>query len=285
MTHIAETPVWLEVSLNGGSGQKHQPNIPVQPDDIIAEAVSCVAAGAAIVHLHAYDEGGHPVEDADIYSRIIEGIRAQCRAIVYPTLALAGDAESRFAPLRTLAERGLLEMGVIDPGSVNITHETQIAGDRTGLVYANPDAHIREGLRLAEADQWRPAFAIYEPGFARLGSAWAGRFPGLKNPVYRLMFSDHLLFGLSPSLANLEFYARHLAETAPGMPWMISGLDAHIDSIVEPALDMGAHIRTGLEDAPLGSADTNLQLVERAMEKITRSRRTLATPDEIRHHA
>ncbi|MEO0441298.1 MAG: 3-keto-5-aminohexanoate cleavage protein [Pseudomonadota bacterium] len=278
-------PVWLEVSLNGGSGQKHQPNIPIRPEDIVEEALSCVAAGAAIVHLHAYDENGRPVEDADIYSRIIEGIRAQSDAIVYPTLALAGDAESRFAPVRKLAERGLLEMGVIDPGSVNITHETQIANDRTGLVYANPDTHIREGLRLAEADEWRPAFAIYEPGFARLGSAWSRRFPALKRPVYRLMLSEHLLFGLSPSLANLEFYARHLAEVAPDMPWMISGLDADIDSIVEPALDMGAHVRTGLEDAPLGSPDTNVQLVERAMQKIRQSGRPLASPDEIRNHA
>ncbi|SIO11375.1 Uncharacterized conserved protein, DUF849 family [Parasphingorhabdus marina DSM 22363] len=285
MTTPDNSPIWLEVSLNGGSGQKHQPNIPVRPEDIVEEALACVAAGAAIVHLHAYDQNGRPVEDTDIYSRIIEGIRASCDAIIYPTLALAGDAESRFAPIRELAARGLLEMGVIDPGSVNITHESQIAGDRNGLVYANPDGHIREGLRLAEQDGWRPAFAIYEPGFARLGSAWADRFAGLKKPVYRLMFSDRLLFGLKPDRANLEFYARHLAETAPGMPWMISGLDADIDDIVEPALAMGGHVRTGLEDAPLGSADTNVQLVERMMRKIEQSERPLATPDEIRQHS
>lgn len=237
------------------------------------------------MHLHAYDENGRPVEDADIYSRIIEGIRSRCNAIVYPTLALAGDAESRFAPIRTLAERGLLEMGVIDPGSVNITHETQIENDRTGLLYANPDTHVREGLRLAETANWRPAFAIYEPGFARLGAAWTKRYPKLKKPVYRLMFTDHLLFGMKPSRANLEFYVRHLAETAPGMPWMVSGLDADIEDIVEPALAMGAHIRTGLEDAPLGSSETNIQLVERAMEKIRQSGRPLASPDEIRDHA
>ena len=216
------SPAWLEVALNGAAGQQLQPGIPVTPEAIIREGVACAQAGAAIIHLHVYDSKASPCEDADIYSRVIEGIKNQCDAIVYPTLALTGSIEERYAPLKVLAERGLLEWGVIDPGSVNITHRMQVASNSDGILYPNPDSHIRSGLALAEAQGWRPAYAIYEPGFARLGAALAAQFPKLKTPVYRVMFSNNLLFGCEPLPYALEFYAQHLELTCPGAPWMIS---------------------------------------------------------------
>ncbi|NNC55356.1 MAG: 3-keto-5-aminohexanoate cleavage protein, partial [Pseudomonadales bacterium] len=73
--------VWLEAALNGATGQSLQPNIPVTVNSIIEQGIACAEAGAAIIHLHAYDEKGAPTECADIYSRIIEGIRARCDAI------------------------------------------------------------------------------------------------------------------------------------------------------------------------------------------------------------
>ena len=186
-------PVWLEVALNGGAGTAYQPLIPTKVEDIVEQGVACAKAGAAIVHLHAYSDEGAPCEDVDVYSRIIEGIKSQCDAIVYPTLGLSGTAEERYAPLAALADRGLLEWGVVDPGSVNITHTSLVAAGADGLVYPNPDSHIRAGLELAASNSWKPAFAIYEPGFARLGAAMAATVEGLKTPIYRIMLSDNLL--------------------------------------------------------------------------------------------
>ncbi|MBT8140395.1 MAG: 3-keto-5-aminohexanoate cleavage protein [Gammaproteobacteria bacterium] len=274
--------VWLEVALNGATGQSLQPNIPVEVDDIIAEGIACAGAGAAIIHLHAYDKHGKPTEDADIYSRIIEGIRAGCDAIVYPTLALGGSVEQRIAPLRILAERGLLEWMVVDPGSVNITHALQAASDIPGFVYSNPDEHIAAGLALCEAFKLRPAYAIYEPGFARLGAAMASRYKALQTPVYRVMFSDNLLFGSTPNLTALAFYASHLDSICPGAPRMISGLDADISSISKEALQKGFHLRAGLEDAPLGCDKSNIQLLEETLALVQQNGTKLATAAEIR---
>jgi uncharacterized protein (DUF849 family) len=275
-------PVWLEAAINGAAGRALQPRIPLTPEEIIEDAVACAAAGAGVIHLHAYDPNGAPVEDADIYARIIEGIRARCDAIVYPTLALKGDIEARLAPIVQLARRGLMEWGVVDPGSVNITHRMQATAGIDGVHYPNPDDHIRAALRLAALDGWRPAYAIYEPGFARLGAAMAATVPGLKTPVYRVMFSDNLLFGLAPSRRGLEFYAAHLDETAPGAPRMLSGLDANIDALIEPALALGFHIRTGLEDAPFGTDVANAEIVAAAARRIEQAGLALASPDEIR---
>ena len=275
-------PVWLEAAINGAAGRALQPRIPVTPEEIIADAVACAEAGAAVIHLHAYDANAAPVEDADLYARIIEGVRARVDAIVYPTLALKGDREARLAPIRALGRRGLMEWGVIDPGSVNITHRMQAAGGMDGVHYPNPDDHIRAALALAAADGWRPAFAIYEPGFARLGAALAAAAPGLKTPVYRVMFSDNLLFGMAPSARGLDFYAAHLDETAPGAPRMLSGLDAKIDALIEPALACGFHIRVGLEDAPFGTDRSNAELVTAARRRIEATGRRLASAADLR---
>lgn len=279
---MARDSVWLEVALNGAAGQALQPGIPIVESEIIEQAVACIDAGAAIVHLHAYNDRGEAVEDADIYSRLIEGIKNERDAIVYPTLALGGSLEQRLEPIRLLGERGLLEAGVVDPGSVNITHEMGLQAGMDGIHYPNPDAHIRALLELAEQYGWRPAYAIYEPGFARLGAAFASQFEKLKTPIYRLMFSDGLLFGTKPSEYALEFYARHLAETAPNAPWMVSGLDADISSILEPAIALGAHVRVGLEDAPFGCEASNLELVQQAADQILRVGASLANAEEIR---
>lgn len=278
----ALSPVWLEVALNGAAGQQLQPGIPVAPEDIIRQAVECADAGAAVIHLHAYDDAGQPVEEADIYARIIEGVREQRDVIVYPTLGLSGSLEERYAPIRELAQRGLLEWGVVDPGSVNITHEFQVAAGTDGILYPNPDSHIRAGLELAVEYGWRPAYAIYEPGFARLGAALAGQYPDLLTPVYRIMFSDHLLFGTPPSEDALRFYAGHLEQTCVGAPWMLSGLDADVEAIMPLALELGAHIRVGLEDAPFGCQHSNLQLVQRAVDLIAQSGRSLASVEQVR---
>jgi len=275
-------PVWIEAALNGAASKKFQPLIPTEVDDIVEQGIACTEAGAAIIHVHAFDPSGKPTEDADIYTRIIEGIRAHCDAIVYPTIAIKGTAQERCEPLRILGERGLLEVAVVDPGSVNITHISQIESGRGGLLYANPDDHIKMGLELAERHHWRPAYAIYEPGFARIGAAWAKKYSNVKTPVYRLMFSNNLMFGMPPTRRNLEFYADHLAATAPGAPWMISGLDADIEDIMEPSLTMGAHIRVGLEDAPFGCERSNVELVTAAVQKAEASGRKLATPTDVR---
>ncbi len=278
----ATTSVWLEAAINGAAGQRYQPRIPVTEREIIDEAVACANEGAAIIHLHAYGPDGKPTEDADIYARLIDGVRRRTDAVVYPTLALAGTLDARYAPIRALMARGLLEMGVVDPGSVNITHRMQAAMGAPGFVYPNPDEHIREGLRLAAEGGWRPAYAIYEPGFARLGAALAATVSGLKTPVYRIMVSDHLLFGMTPTPRAVAFYAAHLAETAPDAPKMLSGLDADVTAIMDAALDEGFHLRVGLEDAPFGTDRSNADLVRDAARQIASSGRSLASPTDVR---
>lgn len=273
--------VWLEVALNGGAGTVLQPNIPIDPPKIIEEAIACVEAGASIVHLHVYSNG-QPVEDASIYAAVFEGIKRHCDPIIYPTLALSGTVEERLKPLIELGDAGLIDWTVVDPGSVNISLQMQVDAGLNGILYANPDDHIRAGLELAQKHGWRPAYAIYEPGFVRLGAAFASAMADTVKPIYRLMFSNSLLFGALPTEYALNFYEQHLQAHAPDSPWMISGLDADLSGIVQLALKKGGHLRVGLEDAHFHSQKTNLELVQEAVDWISQSGRPLATTADVR---
>jgi uncharacterized protein (DUF849 family) len=277
---MADT-VWLEVALNGPFTRARQPRIPVAEEEIVAEGIACAEAGAAIVHVHAYADG-RPHEDADLYARIIEGIRSPTGAIVYPTLAFHGTLAERFRPVEALAARGLLEWTVVDPGSVNITLHEQAAAGEHGILYANPDPDLHHGLALAARHGFHPAYAIYEPGFARHGAALAAHYPGLPQPVYRIMLSEGFTFGFPPRAWALDAYAALRAEVAACAPWMIAGLAVDVLPLVSGALARGFHVRVGLEDAPLGSVRTNLDLVAEAARLIRAAGRGLATPAEVR---
>jgi len=267
---------WLEVALNGSWGKQRQPLIPVSVRDIVAEGVACAHAGAAIVHVHAYDEtSGRQRDDADLYARIIEGIRSRADCIVYPTLPFgrAGmPAAERFAAIEALGHRGLLEWAVVDPGSVNIEES----------VYLNPADHVRHGLALACRFGFHPGYAIYEAGFVRLGAALARAERDLPQPIYRLMFSQALLFGFPPEEYALDAYLRLLGAEAPRAPWMVAGLAVDIVPLIDGAVRRGGHVRVGLEDAPLGSTRSNLEWVRAGRLAIERAGGSLASAAEVR---
>ena len=261
----------LEVALNGPWGKKRQPLIPVREQEIIAEAIACAHEGADIIHLHAYDEAtGAQLDDWEIYARLIEEIRAEVDAPVYPTIPLAGSgfagdivsAKERYAHLEELARRGLVEWAVVDPGSVNFLRVDQ-PGD-AGFVYLNPNDHVREGLRICGEYGVRPSYAIYEPGFTRIGARLAAEQPDLWAPVYRFMFSDQFAWGFPPWEAFLDAHLQLLDACAPEADWMIAGLGVDIRPLIPAALARGGNVRVGLEDAPLGSEMGNLDWVREA---------------------
>ena len=83
--------VWVEAALNGAWGRERQPAIPISIDEVVVDGIAAAKAGAAIIHLHAYDSVTGRQSDAyEIYAPIIEGIRAKTDAIVYPTLPITG---------------------------------------------------------------------------------------------------------------------------------------------------------------------------------------------------
>ncbi|WP_207540446.1 3-keto-5-aminohexanoate cleavage protein [Sabulicella rubraurantiaca] len=269
-------PTWLECALNGAWTRERQPRIPVTVAEIVEEGAAASAEGAAILHFHAYDETtGEQRDDWQIYARIIEGLRARTDAILYPTVpGEATHAPDRFAHIRELATRGLLEWTVLDPGSVNLS---AAGSPGRGTVYRNPPRELGPMATFCAEQRLHPGYAIYEPGFTRAGAALA-RQAGMPTPIYRFMFSDRFLWGFPPRPRFLDAHLALLAECDPGAPWMVAGLDVDLSPLLEHAASRGGGLRAGLEDAPLGTEANNAALTRAA----ARHARRLATPKEIR---
>jgi 3-keto-5-aminohexanoate cleavage enzyme len=280
--------VWIEVALNGAWSRDVQPGIPDTVNAIVVEGVACAKAGAAIIHTHAYDTGGAQTFDWQVYARIIEGIRKQIDVPVYPSYPGVPDdnpaslpADRRFAHLTALAERGLLDFSIIDPGSVNFTTNRTKADARPAWTYLNPETHVRHALDFAKRRGLHPAFAIYEPGFTRAGAALAKAI-GVKTPIYRFMFSDTFAFGFPPRSYALAAQIALLDESHPGAPWMTAGLGVDVRPLIAETVAKGGHVRVGLEDAPLGTTIGNVAWVEDAVKSVRAAGGEPATATDVR---
>ena len=138
----------------------------------------------------------------------------------------------RYAHLEKLAQNGLAEWAVIDPGSAVFTRFDEIARGEPGYTYFNPDDHFYEGMRIGAQYAVRPSFAIYEAGCTRLGAAKAKQMPGVPVPVYRFMFADEFCFGFPPQVSYLDTHLQLLSDCDAGAPWMVAGLGVDIRPLI-----------------------------------------------------
>ena len=288
---MGKPAIWLEAALNGPWSRARQPEIPVTADEIVEQAVACANEGASIIHFHPYDPLTGRQRDAyEIYAPIIERIRAQVDVVCYGTLPFAGDvdalepmtAEQRFSAVDKLASSGLLEWSVVDPGSTNISTFSELPTGHEGFVYTKPESHIRHGLSLCRQHGLVPSYAVYEPGFMRLGAALKRCYPGVPQPVYRLMFSDTLSFGFPPKPWAIDAYLELLAEEDPEAPWMVAGLGAKVAPLIDEIVYRGGHVRVGLEDVPMGHRIGNVAQVRDARRRIEAAGARTATAAEVR---
>ena len=284
-------PVFIEAALNGPWSQRLQPLMPVTTDALIAEGIDCARAGASVIYIHVYDpDTGQQFENFDAYRAVIEGIREYEDVIVYPTLPLSGfgktdqtfTAEARFKTVKKLAKAGLLEWSVIDPGTTQITELDPTNSEQVQFLYINSEAEIRYGLELASRYDFVPSFAIYEPGFLRLGAMLFRNAKGCPKPIYRFMFSDKLSFGFPAEEIYLLAYIDLLKQTNPEAVWMIAGLQVNLRRIIGTCLEGGGHIRTGLEDSYFYSEIGNLDLVRQTAKLILNENYEIGTTAQLR---
>ena len=279
---------WIEVAVNGAWTRKVQPNIPITAEEVTKDGVACIKAGAAIVHAHTVDpDTGKQNSSPDNCFAFMDGIRSQVDAIVYPTavdIPMPDDWAQRYATTVELCKRGVLEWGVLDPGSCNFyltdPKAPSLFGDSG--IYANPNGALELGIQLAAQHNFHPAYACYEAGFIRQGAALHDRQPSAPVPIYRFMLSSAFTFSFPPEEWALEAYVKLVEQVAPGAPWMASGLAVDIMPLIPRVVELGGHLRVGLEDAPWQSSASNVELVEKAVAAVQKAGGEPATAAEVR---
>lgn len=274
---------WVETALNGPWRPDLQPRVPMGVDQLVREGVACAREGASIIHVHAFDEDGRDDVVGEIYARIIEGIRSECDCLVYPSIpGFPAPGVERYGHLRYLVDRDLLELTVVDTGSVNLSPEIASDLPYPSGVYVNSPTDIAEGLEYCASNQVHPGFALFEPGFTRAGAGMVVARPDVPQPIYRFMFSDHLAFGFRPGPAGIDAHLAVLEAEAPGSPWMVAGLDLDVQPLVEHTVTRGGGVRTGLEDAPFGGSISNVELTAALVETVAAAGSSPASAADVR---
>jgi uncharacterized protein (DUF849 family) len=281
---VSGDAVIIEAAINGVTTKDRNPHVPREPDEIAADALACIAAGAAIIHNHIDLFG---VSEDDAAARYLEGWRPilaeRPDALVYPTVHFGTTVG--YEHLVPLAMSGALRLGITDPGSVNLGG---VDGDGVpvgGLVYANSFDSIARAFEICRDHGLGPSLAIYEPGFLRTTVAWwrSGRLP--RGAMMKLYFSTErgymgAPFGLPPTSTALSAY-RELLEGCD-LPWAVSvvGGDVVSSEIAMPALEAGGHLHLGLEFFAGARTPSNPELVAEAVELCAKAGRPVATPNQ-----
>ncbi|MBI2766780.1 MAG: 3-keto-5-aminohexanoate cleavage protein [Chloroflexi bacterium] len=263
-------PVIIEAAINGATPKTRNPAVPRSPAEVAAEGLRGLAAGAAIVHNHNDEPvvgGRSGVHDPAPYIEAWRAILAERPdALLYPTMASGGPhttISERYAHIPALAEAGVLRVGLVDPGSVNVG-----GADHDGLpaaidaTYVNTFADARHMFETCAALDLGPSISCFEPGFVRVVLRYwrAGRLPA--GSLVKFYFGgEYVNFGLPPTAPSLDAYLAMIEGT--GLTWSVAVLGGDVVGcgLARLALERGGHVRVGLEDYAGPRTPTNVDLI------------------------
>lgn len=288
MSHRVDEPVVIEAAINGMTSVERNPNVPITPDEIVADTLRCLDAGATLIHAHNSDISLQGAPAADDYLLPWRRILAERPdTLWYPTLTAAKSSATALEHIEIIQKEVGLRVCALDPGSTNIG-SPDAEGLPVGGVYSNSYDDIRTAFGFCADHGLGPSLAIYEPGFLQTTLTYerAGRLPaGSMAKFYfggewGLMATGRgVTFGLTPTENALAAYLDMLEGTE--IPWSVSvwGGDLIETPVARMALERGGHLHVGLEEhySP-DRSPTNEELVREAAELAAKVGRPVATP-------
>ncbi|MGC5396095.1 3-keto-5-aminohexanoate cleavage protein [Streptomyces sp. DT20] len=285
------------------TGSAHTPSmseyLPVTPDEIAAQSVDAVEAGAAIVHLHARDpQTGQPTADPDVYMGFLPQIKERTDAVVNITTggAMTMSIDDRLAAAR----RARPELASMNMGSMNFGVFPAAEVDRVwkhdweqrylraseSAVFTNTFAQIATTLReLGDGAGTRFEYECYDVGHLYNLAHMVDR--GLAKPPFLIQCVFGVLGGIGADLDNL-LHMVTVADRLFGDDYYLSAFAAgrHQMPFATQSALLGGHVRVGLEDSLyIGRgelATSNAQQVAKVARILAEAGRDLATPDEAR---
>ncbi|MFW5968046.1 MAG: 3-keto-5-aminohexanoate cleavage protein [Persicimonas sp.] len=248
--------------------REHTPHVPYTPVEIAEEAARCREAGASIVHVHGRKEDGTPTQDRETFARILEEVRARTDILVqFSTGGAVGmSVEERIEALDLRPD-----MATLTTGTVNF-------GDD---VFLNSLPMIRQiAGRLQEYDI-TPEIEIFDTGMVDTAMRLVDE--GLLEEPLHFDFVLGVPGGMGGRPENLDFLVDMIPEEST---WSVAGIGRHELPLARKAVDMGGHVRVGLEDnifIETGKlAEGSFELVEAVADYAADQGRELATPETAR---
>lgn len=270
------------------SFQRH-PNIPITPEQIGVQSVDAARAGAAMVHVHVRNPvTGAPVTDTTLYREVAERIAASGVDVI---LNMTTGYGGRFVPSASnprVADDS--QSNLISP-ELRTEHIVELAPEVCSLdvatmnfgeqVFMNTPAHLRVMADRIKAAGVKPEIEVFEPGHILLAAHLIEQ-GHLLTPAH-FQFCLGIKWSMPATVEALKFMISLLP---PRSTWSAFGISRFQFPMVEAAVDLGGHVRVGLEDNLYLSKDVfapdNAALVAKAAEIIRTKGHKVATVAEAR---
>jgi 3-keto-5-aminohexanoate cleavage enzyme len=267
--------VIITCALTGGiHGKEANPNLPEQPDEIVAQGIAAWRAGAAILHVHARNPDGSNTMDKTLYNELHQRLCVETDAIVQLTTGGSPvlSVEERLNTVLLSPEMCSLNMGLLN---------FFIRGEQ--VFFSNHRSDIERFAREMKRRGVKPELEVYSQAMLEEAEYLIGI--GLLEPPYVINFVLHTPTqgGERGTPQNLIELARRLPPNAIGNVSAMGRTQLPITTI---AIAMGLNVRVGMEDNVYyrhGELVTdNAQLVARTVCMARELEREPATPDEAR---
>jgi uncharacterized protein (DUF849 family) len=300
VTDVGAEKVFVSCAITGGMTVPGQsPAIPVVVEDIVDSAVEAHDAGAAIVHIHVRDpETGRPSADLGLFQVVLARIGERCDAIVQPTtgggVGMTIDERARVITA-CRPEMATFNTGSFNFGIFQVHHrpemepwEIEYLESTRDYVFRNTFADMYRLAEIFREAGTKPELEAYDVG--HLYNILHLLEQGLLDPPLHIQF---VLGVLGANAATIE-QLLHMRQTALNLfgaetfTWSAAGVGYPGEfHLAATALMLGGHMRVGLEDNLRVSrdkrADSNAELVDKAMALAPLLDRDPATANEARH--
>lgn len=266
------TPAIITVAITGAVPRKtDNPAVPITPDEQIASTREAFAAGASVVHIHVRNDDESSSSDVGRFAAVQAGIREACPGMIiqFSTGGRGRDPSDRAKPLSLNPD-----MASLATGSVNFA--AQVYDNHPHLVEAMAREMRERGIK--------PEVEVFDLAMLYAAERLIAR-DLLRSPPHL-----QLVLGIPNALparrSLVEFALDELAALMPGATWTAAGIGRHQVEVARWALELGGHVRTGLEDNlkidKTRLAASNAELVAQVAALCTAYGRHPATPGEAR---
>ena len=278
---VSDDPVIITCALTGGiHGKEANPRLPEQPDEIVAQGVAAWRAGAAVLHVHARTPDGSNTMDPAIFGELHARLCAATDAVVQLT-----TGGSPRLPVAERINTVLLapEMASLNMGLLNFF----VRGEQ--MFFSNHRSDIAQFAQAMRAHGVKPEFEVYSSVMLEEVAHLLGL--GILEPPYAINFvlqtptqggargTPQNLLDMLQRMADLPVPREQLRVT-------VSSMGRTQLPLTTIGLAMGLNVRVGLEDNVYYRrgelAESNAQLVERAVRIARELERRPATPAEAR---
>ena len=246
------------------------PALPVTLAELVATAMTCEHAGAAVIHVHIRDDDARPTLDAGRLTDTVQALRGATGLVVQ--LSTGGAVTDSF-------ERRLAVLDAV-PDACSLTCGTVNFGDD---VFLNPWGFMKDLYAKTQALGVVPEFELFDFGHI---AALHRLLAELGEPAGGHVHCDLVMGvpgGMSGDAATL---VQAVAALPAGATWSATGIGRTAVPVLFAALAAGGHLRVGMEDTVTFArgrpVSSNAELVERAAAAAEIAQRPAMSPAAAR---